>query len=266
MTKKQNILITGASSGIGAAIAEELLRGGHTVCAIDIRKLPERENLIGFEADITNEAALSDIREELGRMGVQLDIILNVAGIHRMFSLAESELTEMRRLIEINLVGTMCVNRIFHPLLSERGRIVIVTSEVASLAPMPFNGLYSVSKTALDAYAQALRQELNLLGQKVITVRPGAVGTPLATGSLAATEKLAQSTVLYKKQASRFSGLVKRFMGRPIPPQVLARLVVRAAQAKHPRLIYHKHRNPGLILLSLLPLRLQCFVIKCLLH
>ena len=95
------------------------------------------------------------------------------------------------------------MSRLFHSLLTESGRIILVTSEVAYLDPMPFNGLYSVSKTALECYAQALRQEINLLDQKVITIRPGAIKTPLCDGSLTDTESLAAATELYKKLSQK---------------------------------------------------------------
>ena len=168
-------------------------------------------------------------------------------------------------MVDINLTGTMLVNRVFHRCLKPKGRIIIVTSEVASFDPMPFNGLYNVTKTALDAYAQALRQEVNLIGQQVVTIRPGAVETPLSSGSVEATRYLAETTQLYKKQAKNFSGLAAKFMGKPIPPEKLTALIGRAATAKHPKLIYQKHRNLGLVLLSLLPKRWQCAVIKYLL-
>ena len=146
------------------------------------------------------------------------------------------------------------------------GRIIIVTSEVASLDPMPFNGLYNVTKSALDTYAQALRQELNLIGQKVVTVRPGAVATPLSSRSMEATRELANTTVLYQKQAKNFAGLAARFMGTPIKPDTLAALIYKATAAKKPKLIYQKHRSPGLVLLNILPKRLQCALIKLLLN
>ena len=84
----------------------------------------------------------------------QLDAIINIAGIHKMASLVESDYPEMKKVVDINLCGTMLVNRVFHECLAANGRVVIVTSEVAAFDPMPFNGLYSVTKTALDAYAQ----------------------------------------------------------------------------------------------------------------
>ena len=100
----------------------------------------------------------------------------------------------------------------------------------------------------------------------MVTVRPGAVETPLSAGSVKATRDLAGYTELYRKQAKRFSGIAARFMGKPIPAEALGALIFRATTVRHPRLIYRKHQNPGLVLLSLLPKGLQCAVIKALLE
>ena len=191
-----------------------------------------------------------------------LDAIVNIAGIHKMASLVESDYESLKKLIDINLLGTMLVNNIFHSLLVKKGRIVITSSEVATLDPMPFNGLYSVSKAALDCYSQALRQELNLLNQYVITIRPGAIETPLSLNSLVDTEKLACETKLFEKQAKNFLALTKKFMGKPIK---VAKIIYKAVDKKKVRLFYKTKRNPGLVLLNILPKRLQCFIIRALL-
>ncbi len=264
--KPLHILITGASSGIGQAVSEYFIQNGHTVYGIDLTEPAPKENLQSFVADITDEAALLNAKVYLQKNNITLDAILNIAGIHMMASLVESDYARMKKVIDVNLSGTMLVNRVFHDCLADNGRIVIVTSEVAVFAPMPFNGLYNVSKTALDFYAQALRQELNLIGQKVVTIRPGAIETPLSSESMKATQNLADTTVLYKKQAKNFAGLAAKFMGAPIKPEVLASLIYNATTAKHPKLIYKKHQNIGLVLLNVLPKRLQCSVIKLLLN
>ena len=258
-----NVLITGAASGIGKATVTHFIARGHNVFGID-KKIAEEISC--FAADITDEAALVQIRDKFVADGISLDAIINVAGMHMMASLVECDYQKMKRVLDVNLAGTILVNRVFHRCLKEDGRIIIVTSEVAGLAPLPFNGLYNVSKTALDAYAQALRQELNLLGQKVITVRPGAVETPLCSGSVKATADLAESTQLYKEQAKSFSGLAAKFMGRPIKAEKIASLLYKAATAKHPKYLYQKHRSLGLLLLNLLPKTWQCGVIKFLLN
>ena len=260
------ILITGAASGIGRATTDYFLSRGHRVFGIDIAPAQDREGFHHFVADIMDETSLCIVQSYLQENGITLDAVLNIAGIHIMASLVEGDYARMKKVVDVNLAGTMLVNRVFHRCLKKDGRIVVVTSEVASMDPMPFNGLYNVTKTALDCYAQALRQELNLIGQKVITIRPGAVATPLSSGSVRATADLADNTELYEKQAGRFCKIAARFMGTPIQPEALAGTIYRAATVKHPRLIYQKHRNPGLVLLSLLPKRLQCRIIKLILN
>ena len=260
------VLLTGAAGGIGAAAADFFLARGWQVYAIDITPIPPREGLIPLCADITDPTALARVAADLAARDVTLDAMLLAAGIHRMVSLVETDADALRRVMEVNALGTMQTVRAFHPLLAARGRVVIVTSEVGALAPLPFNGLYSVSKATLEAYAQALRQELGLLGQTVVTVRPGAVATPLCSDSLSHTEQLTHSTVLYRSQSHRFLSLTRACMGRPITPDKLAPTLFRAVTAKHPRLSYAKHRNLGLVLLGMLPLRLQCFIIRVLLN
>ena len=262
---RKTVLITGIASGIGRATAKMLADDGCRVLGIDIAEV-NIESTICFAADVTDGAAISSIAEELKAQGVCLDAIINAAGMHAMCSLVEGDYDKMRRLTDVNLLGAMNVNRALHPLLAKDGRIVIVTSEVAPLDPLPFNGLYNISKTALDAYAQALRQELNLLGQKVVTVRPGAIETPLQSGALVATASLAKNTTLYERQAKHFLGITKKFMGKPLSPDLMAKVICRATLTKRPRLIYSKHRSVGLMLLGILPKRLQCFIIKLLLN
>lgn len=261
-----NVLITGVSSGIGNAVKDYFIKNGHNVYALDVNYIEEEQNLKFFLADVTEVESLYKIKYYLENKNIMIDVIINVAGIHMMTSLVESDCNMMRKVVDVNVSGVINVNRIFHSTLSKNGRIIIVTSEVAYLDPMPFNGLYNTSKTALECYAQALRQELNLIGQKVITIRPGAVKTPLSDGSLDGTSKLASQTRLYKKQSKKFLRIVKKFMGKPIDANVVAELIYNVSLKKHPKLVYKIHRNPGLVLLNILPLRLQLFIIKLLLH
>ena len=261
-----NILVTGAASGIGRALSEKLLAEGHIIYALDVVETAPKENLHPIKADITSEEDLTTVCAILEKDGVTLDSLICVAGIHRMASLVETDPDTLKRVIDVNLVGTMLTCRILHSRLGEKGRVVIVTSEVASFDPLPFNGLYNVSKSALDAYAQALRQELGLIGQSVITIRPGAVETPLQNSSLSGTEALAATTILYKKQSKHFLYFVKHFMGTPMKAEKMAKKIAKIAEKKHPRAVYKIHQNPGLVLLSLLPKGAQCTVIRWLLN
>ena len=257
--KKLTVLITGAAAGIGNAVAKVFSRNGHTVYALDLRL---SDTGIAFEADITDEQRLLAIAEELRKKGVRLDAILNFAGVHTMGSFIEEDYAKLKRLFEINLLGAMLVNKTFHSLLQPNGKILVTTSEVAAGAPLPFNGIYNVSKSALDCYAHALRQELNLLGQRVITLRPGAVETELAKGSAVATKRLCEKTELYKEQSENFCALVAKFTGKPIPAEKLAVFVYKIVLKKRPKYEYVKNRHLGLALLALLPKSWQCALVK----
>lgn len=266
MISLKTVLITGVASGIGQACKDYFLDNNFQVIGLDIKEIEKKDNLLNFSVDISDEDGLFNVKNYLINNKIKLDGIINIAGIHKMASLVEDDYKNMKKVIDINLLGTMLVNKTFYECLDSKGRIIIVTSEVASFDPMPFNGLYNVSKTALDCYAQALRQELNLLGQKVITIRPGAIETPLSKNSLVDTKSLADDTILYSKQAHKFLGITKKFMGKPLKPDKLAKLIFKVANKKRPKLIYNIHRNIGLVILNMLPKRLQCFIIKMILN
>ncbi len=258
------ILITGVSSGIGKAVANYFIKQGHTIYGIDLNSDTDISNF--FKADISNEMQLLEIKKQLKEKEITFDAILNFAGIHMMGSFIETDFNKIQKLINVNLLGTILVNKTFYSLLAPKGKILVTSSEVASHDPMPFNGIYHVSKTAIDCYSQSLRQELNLKGNKVITLRPGAIKTALCDESLIATQKLCDSTILYKNESNNFLYLVKNFMGKPLNSEKIAKLVYKIITKKHNKLIYKIHYNIGLSLLGILPKRMQCFIIKKLLN
>ena len=260
-----NVLITGAANGLGYATAKYYANYNHTVYSCDIVKPKDETNIKGFKVDVTNLVDINNLKNELKNANIKLDLIINFAGIYDIGSFLEKDLNKIKAMMNVNLLGPININQILYELLSEKGKIIIITSELASLDPLPFNGIYNVSKTALDSYAQSLRQELNLLGKKVITIRPGAFNTNLSKGSLEATKKLVEETNLYSKQSRKFLKLVQAFMGKPQDPKKLAKFVYKVSNKKRPKYIYTKNRNVGLFLLSVLPKRLQCFIIKQLL-
>lgn len=258
------VLITGAASGLGRAAAEYFAENSAYVYALDLQPIAPRERLRPFTADITDEAGLRAVFAQLEADGVRLDAIINFAGMIFIDNYLEVEEEKLRKIFDVNLLGAMRVNKIFFPLLREDGKIVITTSEVAPLDPLPFNGIYSTTKTALDCYAQALRQEAGLLGRRVITVRPGAFNTPLAGGSIPSMHAMTQRSRYFGGQGAQFEALMRKFTGKLQNPEKLAKKIYRAVSRRHPRNVYTVHSNFGLRLLSLLPKGLQVKVVRLL--
>ena len=262
MAEKRNILVTGAAGGMGAAICRALLQKGCRVWGLDRREGEGAENLRFIPCDLTEpaavQAAFGQVKAEAGR----LDAIIHTAGIYDLDSLIEMDEERFLRIFQVNLFSVYRVNRIFLPLLGRGGRILITTSELAPLHPLPFTGIYAVTKGALEKYAQSLRMELQLLGISVSLLRPGAVRTGLLGDSTRALEAFCQNTVLYSCNAGRFKAIVDRVEAKNVPPERIAAAALRALAAKRPRLAYNINRNPLLRLLNILPKRLQLFIIR----
>lgn len=255
------ILVTGAEGGMGRATCAALTGEGWEVIGLDI-KLREPRPWRVLETDLTEEDAVSRAAETLRGEGVALAGIVHLAGIYDLNSLAEIPEEEMERIFQINVLGVYRVNKAFLPLFSPQARIIITTSELAPLHPLPFTGLYGVTKAALDRYADALRMELQLLGHKVITLRPGAVRTGLLTVSTDRLDAFCANTRLYACNAERFRAIVNAVEARAVPPEKVAGKVVKILAARRPRLTYSLNRNPLLLLMNVLPKRLQLAAIR----
>ena len=257
-----NYLITGASGGMGAALCRRLVREGHRVWGLD-RTPPGEEGAWTFvPADVTDSASLEAAFARVQREAGKLAGIVHTAGIYDLNSLVEMPEADFLRDFDVNLFGVFRVNRLFLPLLADGGRIVIVTSELAPLEPLPFTGIYAVTKAALDKYAAALRMELQLPGHPVIVLRPGAVNTGMLPVSRSKLERFCEETKLYSVNAARFRRIVDRVEARHVSPEKPAELMLRALTDPKPRLTYSVNRNPLLLLFQALPPRLRLRVIR----
>jgi NAD(P)-dependent dehydrogenase (short-subunit alcohol dehydrogenase family) len=223
------------------------------------------EGVIPIEADITSEESLRAALSKVRVHTEHLDAILHFAGVYMLDSLVEMGDDAFRRIMDINLRGAYLVNRVFLPLLSEGSRILITTSELAPLDPLPFTGIYAVSKAALDKYAYSLRMELQLLGIFVSVLRAGAVETGMLGVSTAALDRFCEKTELYSCNAARFKSIVASVEARCVSPAKIADKCARILKKSKPKFAYCINRNPLLLLLNLLPKRLQLFAIRMIL-
>lgn len=205
----RSVLVTGASTGIGRAIARRLAHDGFTVFA-GVRRadaLPAEPNLRPVMLDVTSQAA---IEAAMAQVHEPLYALINNAGICVASPLEIVAPSELREQLNVNVLGTMAVIQAALPaLLATRGRIVNIGSNVGRLTP-PFLGPYAASKAALEALTDALRRELASLGVRVSLVVPGPVLTPV-------WDKIAASSRAQMSQASepvrrRYQAALSRFL------------------------------------------------------
>lgn len=265
MMDHKAVLVTGACGGMGRATVQTLQAQGYLVFALDRRVAPGAENVIPLEADITDEKSLQAALQTVRSYTDNLFAIVHFAGIYMLDSLVEMQLQDFERIFRINLTGAFLVNKTFLPLLHKGSRILMTTSELAPLDPLPFTGIYAVTKSALDKYAYSLRMELQLLGISVSVLRAGAVDTGMLGVSTDALDRFCKETQLYRCNAARFRRIVDGVEARNIAPEKLARKAIGILKKRNPAFAYHINRNPLLLLLNLLPKRWQLFAIKTIL-
>lgn len=259
---KSRVLVTGAGGGMGKAVCMLLCEKGYRVWGLDKFFADTSLPYSCIKADLTKQedidAAFCQIRNEAG----SLNAIVHLAGLYDLGSLVELSEERFLRIFEVNLFAVYRVNKTFLPLLAPKSRILLTSSELAPLAPMPFTGLYAVTKSAVEKYACSLRMELQLLGHKISLLRPGAVKTELLKVSTTRLDEFCKETALYSCNAKRFKKIVDSVESRNVPPEKVAKLVLKILQAGSPRYVYHINRNPLLCLWGLMPASLQTWVIR----
>lgn len=255
------VLVTGAYGGMGQKTAELFKNQGFCVFALDKNVGIAEENVIPLCADITDENSVKNAFKKVKEVTDELYAIVHFAGVYMLDSLVEMPAECFEKIFKVNLLGAFLVNKAFLPLLKSGSRIIITTSELAPLDPLPFTGIYAVTKSALDKYAYSLSMELQLLGIKVSVIRAGAVDTGMLGVSTDSLDRFCQNTKLYSCNAERFKNIVDRVEARSISPERLAQKVYKILQKKSPKFAYSINRNPLLLLLNALPKRLQLWVI-----
>ena len=257
----KKVLVTGATGGMGAAICKLLIKKGYKVYGIDYRESQKIDGLEFYACDVTDSDAIEDVCEKIEKQTDKLDAIVHTAGIYDLDSLVEMDEKRFKRIFDINLFGVYRINKEFMHLLSKGSRIIITSSELAPLDPLPFTGIYGITKAALEKYAFSLRMETNLLGIPVSIIRPGAVKTGLLNVSTDALDKFVNNTELYKGIATRFKKIVDSVEAKNVPADVIGETVLKALTDRIPQYVYNVNRNPLLRTLDALPQRAQVFAI-----
>ena len=231
------VLVTGASSGIGKAIATFLYSKGYTVYGTS--RNPKNEKDFSFELialDVLKldsiNSAVNYIFEKEGR----LDVLVNNAGMGITGPVEETPTDEMRAVFNTNLFGAIDVMKAVLPQMRKQnaGLIINVTS-IAGYMGLPFRGLYSATKGALEIVTEAARMEVKNFGIEIVNVAPGDFATNIAAGRYH-TPVFENSA--YKDNYQTNLDLMDVHVGSGMDPIEMAKIVYKITNTKHPKIHY----------------------------
>jgi NAD(P)-dependent dehydrogenase (short-subunit alcohol dehydrogenase family) len=178
------ILITGCSSGIGAAMAGEMHRRGHRVYAtarrVESLATLADQGLATLALDVNDDASIAQVMATVEREEGRLDMLVNNAGFSQVGAVVDLTRDNLRAQYETNVISPVAMARAALPLLrasvATSGRAMLVNiGSIVGLFTTPFSGAYCSSKAAVHSLSDALRMELAPFGIQVVTVQPGGV-------------------------------------------------------------------------------------------
>jgi NAD(P)-dependent dehydrogenase (short-subunit alcohol dehydrogenase family) len=255
------IVVTGASTGIGAASARELARMGFHVLAgvrreVDADAL-RRSGIEGIEPlilEITVESDVAAIAHRVANDPLRrpLRALVNNAGIPVNGPVESLPMAQWRRLFDVNLFGHVAmIQALFPALLSSSGTVVNISS-VGGKVVLPTYGAYAGSKFALEAVSDALRREVATLGINVVVIEPGAVKTEMVERGIATADQLnanmtAAQLARYGELATAVAAQARSFNETGVSAEHAAKVIAKAATAARPRTRYTIGRDAAIL-------------------
>lgn len=235
-SKKKVALITGASSGIGEAIAQRLFSAGYKVYGTSRRGGLSKNAFEMLPLDVTSDTSVAAAVGELIRLEGRIDLLVNNAGFGTAAAGAEeSSIEQARAIFETNFFGVARMIKAVVPHMRRQGsgRIINIGS-VLGFLPMPYGALYSASKHAVEGYSESLDHELRTHGIRVSTIEPAYTRTQFETNAIAADTPMAE----YEKARAHVDAVTKELFTKADDPSVVAETVLQAASAERPKLRY----------------------------
>ncbi|MFP7479413.1 SDR family NAD(P)-dependent oxidoreductase [Terribacillus saccharophilus] len=269
------VIVTGTSSGIGRATAEQLAAEGfHVLAGVrrqeDAEKI-KRKNIEPVIVDVTKIDTLKALAERVAQdpLGRPLRAVVNNAGIAVNAPLEMVPLDEFRRQIEVSVIGQVAVIQALTPALLNSGGRVVNIGSIGGKVSMPGFGIYSAAKYAMEAINDSLRREMSSFGLKVIMITPGGVSTGLSEQGITTAARLAKlMTPDQHRRHDRLFDAVKvqaeTWATDGISPEKVAAVVSRAIHVSKPRTRYTVGRDSALLirLVRILPDKLLDWMLR----
>jgi NAD(P)-dependent dehydrogenase (short-subunit alcohol dehydrogenase family) len=240
LTQQKVVLITGASSGIGQACAEHLARAGWRAFGTGRDTPPASQPGVAIEMvqmDVTDETSVRQGVDAVLAKAGRLDAVVNNAGISIMGAVEDTSIEEAKAQLETNFFGVLRVCRATLPALRKNGGGHVVNiSSLAGIIGLPFSGLYSASKFALEGVSESLRMECRQFGIRVVLVEPGDFRTNITARRR--TVQAAETNSAYREAFARCKRKQDQDETNAPGPEAVARLVARILADPYPRTRY----------------------------
>lgn len=227
-------VITGGSSGIGKACAEEMRDAGYTVYELSRREIAN-EGINHLFCDVTSEDAVHSAVQEIMSKEDHIDVLINNAGYGIAGAVEFTSMDDAKKQLDVNFFGMVRMNKEVIPIMRRQGYGKILnTSSVAGCCPLPFQTFYSASKAAINSYTMATANEIRPFGVQMCAIQPG----DIATGFTAARNKIFEGDDIYAGRIGRnFAGIEKdETTGQK--PEMAGKMIAKTAQKKKLKPIY----------------------------
>lgn len=244
---KQTILITGASSGFGLMLANELHAEGHTIIGTS-RNAEKLQAIVPFKVlalDIADEKSIEEFTKQLFETVNHLDVLINNAG-YMLTGLAEETSTEAGKLqFETNFWGTVNLTKAILPYFRKQkiGQIITVSS-MMGLITIPMKSMYAASKHALEGYFKTLRFEVSQFNIKVSMVEPMWAKTNLGANMIAIDGNIAE----YKNYKVQVNKYIKSGMAEGDDPSIIVNKIIKVINTKNPKFRNIVGKMAGMVL------------------
>ena len=230
------VLVTGASSGLGAATAMHLAAQGHRVYAASRRGLIEGSSgAVAMKMDVDDDRSVGDGVEQILLREGRIDVVVNCAGYGVFGSIEDTPLEMAQAQFNTNVFGVMRVCQRVLPLMRrQRAGLIVNVTSIAGELSLPFQGIYSATKFAVEGLSEAMRAEVRPFGIRVVLVQPG----DFRTGFTEARRTVPSHDPAYADRSSRALEIAARDERGGADPQQLARLIGRIVASPKPRFRY----------------------------
>ncbi|QHF45700.1 short-chain dehydrogenase/reductase [Pseudomonas sp. S35] len=232
---EKTAIVTGASSGIGRATAEALVRAGYRVFGTSRKAAASPTQVSMLTCDVTDDVSVSALVSSVLAQTGRIDLLVNNAGIGMLGGAEEFSIPQVQALFDVNLFGVIRLTNAVLPSMRTRGqgRIINIGS-ILGVIPAPYSAHYSAVKHALEGYSESLDHEVRAFNIRVSVIEPAFVRTVFDQNGIEPDSQLKA----YDQPRAGLKALLAEVVPKADLPEVVAAVVVKAAIDSQPRRRY----------------------------